>query len=351
MKKNLLFVILSLACVVNMHAQNLSAPEKATVRGEKITANWQDQTPDTYQNPVIAGDFPDPTIIRVGNTYYAAGTSGNSVSCYPLYESTDLINWKKIGHIFNEHPSWASSAFWAPELYYKDGTYFAYYTAKRKSDRVSCIGVATTKDIHKGFTDQGIIIDWGEEAIDAFVFQDDDNKTYIVWKAYGLTKGRQVELLCSELSDDGLHLVGEHFTFSDYAKGWKGGGDDEGPCLTKHDGTYYLFYSNGGCCDSRCNYCIRVARSKNLRSGWEQLPEPILQGSDVWRCPGHGTLVMTQDNRYFYMYHSFNVANFGVGRQGMLDELVWDKQTGWPIFKNGNTPSVKAPVPFKKTKQ
>jgi hypothetical protein len=59
---------------------------------------------------------------------------------------------------------------------------------------------------------------------------------------------------------------------------------------------------------------------------------------------------MTRDRRYFYIYHSFSVANFGVGRQGMLDELVWDKNTGWPKFKNGNTPSVKALVPFKKTK-
>jgi len=305
----------------------------------------------TYRNPVITGDFPDPTIIRVGKTYYTAGTSGNSVPCYPLYESTDLINWEKIGHIFNERPSWASGDFWAPELYYKDGTYFAYYTAKRKSNHISCIGVATTKDIHKGFTDQGIIIEWGEEAIDAFVFQDDDKKMYIVWKAYGLTKGRKVELLCSELSNDGLHLAGEHFTFSDYAKGWKGGGDDEGPCLTKQDGTYYLFYSNGGCCNNQCNYCIRVARSKNLRSGWEQLPEPILQGGDVWRCPGHGTLVRTQDKRYFFIYHSFSVSEFRIGRQGMLDELVWDKKTGWPKFKNGNTPSVVAPVPFKNTRQ
>jgi len=40
-----------------------------------------------------------------------------------------------------------------------------------------------------------------------------------------------------------------------------------------------------------------------------------------------------------------------IGRQGMLDEVIWDKETGWPRFKNGNTPSVRAEMPFAKTRQ
>src|SRR5690606_28960672 len=119
--------------------------------------------------------------------------------------------------------------------------------------------------IRKGFTDHGIIIEWGEEAIDAFVFQDDDGKLYIAWKAYGLTEGRDIEILASELSADGLSLVGEHFTLTDFSKGWQGAGD-EGQCVVKHNGYYYMLYSIGGCCDNRCDYRVMVARSKNLRS-------------------------------------------------------------------------------------
>lgn len=304
----------------------------------------------TYSNPVIPGEIPDPSIIRVGETYYACGTSFDFAPNYPIYESTDLVNWTRIASVFSEPPAWSSDDFWAPELFYKDGTFFVYYTTKRKDNRIACIGVATTKDIHNGFTDHGIIIEWGEEAIDAFVFQDDDETLYITWKAYGLTEGREVEILVSELSNDGLSLVGEHFTLTDHNKGWKGAGD-EGQCIVKRNGYYYLLYSIGGCCDNKCDYRVMVARSKNLKSGWEQLPEPILQGGEEWRCPGHGTLVTTPDNRYFYLYHSYNATDFEfIGRQGMLDELLWDEQTAWPFFKNG-TPSTSSETPFKNTKQ
>lgn len=311
----------------------------------------QSQTRGTYQNPVIPGDFPDPSVIRVGNMYYAAGTTSDFAPNYPLYESTDLVNWKQIGSIFNEQPAWTSENFWAPELYYHNGTFYVYYTAKRKSDRVSCIGVATTKDLRKGFTDHGIIIEWGNEAIDGFVFQDDDQKRYISWKAYGLTKGRPIEILASELSADGLSLVGEHFSLTRFDQGWKGAGD-EGQCLVKHGQYYYLLYSVGGCCDNRCDYRVMVSRSKNLKTGWEQFPEPILQGSEVWKCTGHGTLVTTPDNRYFYLYHAYHATDFEyIGRQGLLDELVWDKTSQWPRFKKGNTPSVAAQMPFPQTQQ
>lgn len=268
-----------------------------------------------------------------------------------MYESTDLVNWKQIGSVFNEKPTWTSDSFWAPELYYNNGTFYVYYTAKRRGDRVSCIGVATTQDLRKGFTDRGIIVEWGKEAIDGFVFQDDHQKSYICWKAYGLNKERPIEILASEISADGLSLVGEHFSLTRYDEGWTGDGA-EGQCLVKHGEYYYLLYSVGGCCDNHCSYRVMVSRSKNLKTGWEQFQEPILQGGDVWKCPGHGTLVTTPDNRYFYLYHSYNAIDFEyIGRQGMLDELMWDESTGWPHFKNGNTPSVTAQMPFLNTKQ
>ena len=306
----------------------------------------QSKNEPIYTNPVIAGDFPDPSVIRVGDTFYAAGTSNDFAPTYPLYESSDLVNWHQIGAVFDEPPAWTSEDFWAPELFYRDSTYYVYYTTKRQDNGIACIGVATTRDIHAGFTDHGIIIEWGEEAIDAYVFDDDDGKRYITWKAYGLTEGRDIEILASELSDDGLRLMGDPWTLTDHTQGWQGAGD-EGQCLVKRNGYYYLLYSVGGCCDNQCDYRVRVSRSKNLHSGWEQYPEPILQGGDAWRCPGHGTLVTTSDGRDFYLYHSYNATDFEfIGRQGLLDEIVWDAPTGWPRFKAGTTPSVTAPVPF-----
>ncbi|MBK5721847.1 family 43 glycosylhydrolase [Dysgonomonas sp. Marseille-P4677] len=305
----------------------------------------------TYRNPVIACDLPDPSVIRVGEDYYAAGTTSEFAPNYPLYHSRDLVNWERIGAVFNNPPEWIVGDCWAPELYYNDGTYFAYYTARRKSDNISCIGVATTTDIRKGFTDHGIIIEWGKEAIDAYVFKDDDGKLYITWKAYGLDK-RPIEILASELSADGLSLKGEHFTLSDPAKGWIERGD-EGQCIVKRNGYYYHFYSVGGCCDNRCDYRVHVARAKSLLGEWEQYePKPILQGGTAWRCSGHGTLVQSPEGRYFYLYHAYNAHDFEyVGRQALLDELMWDDNTGWPYFRYGDTPTAQAPVPFAGTVQ
>lgn len=303
-----------------------------------------------YKNPVILGDLPDPSVIRVENDYYVVGTSCDFAPNYPIYHSNDLVNWTRISSVFTEPPAWTSEDFWAPELYYNDGTFYVYYTTKRKDNGIACIGVATTSDIREGFTDHGIIIEWGEEAIDAYVFRDDDDKLYISWKAYGLTEGRDIEILGSELSDDGLQLVGEPFTLTDFSNGWQGAGD-EGQCIVKRNGYYYMFYSIGGCCDNRCDYCVKVARSKNIKFGWEQLPEPILQGSDSWKCTGHGTLVSTPDKRDFYIYHSYNATDFEyIGRQGMLDEILWNKETDWPYFENG-MPSEGAKMPFENTVQ
>ncbi|GHU67479.1 beta-xylosidase [Bacteroidia bacterium] len=305
----------------------------------------------TYRNPVIPGDFPDPTGIRVNENYYTAGTSSDYAPNYPIYHSVDLINWNRIGSIFNTPPEWIKGDCWAPELTHHNGRFFVYYTARRKSDGVSCIGVASTNDITQTFEDHGIIIEWGKEAIDAFVFQDDDGKRYILWKAYGLDN-RPIEILCSELSDDGLSLRGQAFSLTDPKKGWTGRGD-EGPCLIKHKEFYYLFYSVGGCCDRECDYHVFVARSKSLKGDWEQYDKnPILQGGGLWKCPGHGTIVVTPENRFFYLYHAYHSYDFEfIGRQGLLDELLWDEKGGWPFFRFGDIPSVQAETPFKNTVQ
>jgi beta-xylosidase len=305
----------------------------------------------TYRNPVIPGDFPDPTVIRVGEDYYAAGTTSDFAPNYPIYHSKDLINWERIGYVFFETPEWITGSCWAPELFYHNDTFFVYYTARKKSDNISCVGVATTKDIRAGFTDHGPLIEWGSEAIDAFVFQDTDGKLYITWKAYGLDNSRPIEILISELSPDGLSLVGEHFSLTKHDEGWLGRGD-EGQVIVKHGEYYYHFYSVGGCCDNRCNYRVHVARAKDLRGSWEQLADPILEGGELWRCSGHGTLVQSPDGRYFYLYHAYHLYNFEfVGRQGLLDEMLWDEQTKWPYFKMGTNPSAQTAVPFEGTKQ
>jgi beta-xylosidase len=301
----------------------------------------------TYRNPVIAGDFADPSVIRVGDTYYAAGTSSEWAPPYPVYVSKDLINWDYIGTVFNELPEWTIGSFWAPELFYHNETFFVYYSARRKSDRRNYIGVATTKDIRKGFTDHGCLLEWTNEAIDPFVIED-NGRLYITWKAYGLDSGKGVEILGSELAPDGLKLIGKAFTMLKAEReNWENGGT-EGEALFKHGPYFYMIYSGNDCCGPGCNYQVGIARAEKLQGPWEKFPgNPILVGDETWKCPGHGTVVTTPDGRYFYLHHAYNAVDFVyTARQGVLSEIIWDETTQWPAFRYGTTVPSQAESPF-----
>jgi xylan 1,4-beta-xylosidase len=297
----------------------------------------------TFQNPVIAGDFADPSIIRVGDTYYAAGTSSEWGPAYPVYTSKNLTDWTYVGPVFTELPAWTMGSYWAPELFYRNGTFYVYYTARRKSDKKSFIGVATTKDLKKGFTDHGILLEWTNEAIDAFVVED-GGKLYMTWKAYGLDKGRGIEILGAMLSDDGLKVTGKEFGLIKADKdGWEGGGA-EGQALFKRGEYWYMLYSGNTCCGPECNYQVGLARAEKLLGPWiKYAGNPVLVSDENWKCPGHGTVVTTPDQRYFYLHHAYNGRDFTfTGRQGVLSELIWDEATKWPSFRYGKSTPVRA---------
>ena len=285
----------------------------------------------TAQNirPVIAGDFADPSVIRKGNEYFAIGTSSEWAPHFPIFKSTNMKDWKQTGYVFDKAPDWTSGSFWAPEYYFHDNTYFIYYTARRKSDNVSYIGVATSQFPDKGFKDHGVIIEHGKEAIDAFVYND-NGQLYITWKAYGLDT-RPIEILGSKLSANGLSLEGETFSLLK---------DEpriglEGQSILKKGDYYYLFYSAGNCCGANCDYNVRIARSRNFKGPYELYEKnPALQENAEWKCSGHGTFVNTPEGKTYYLYHAYNKAStVFTGRQGMLAELIWPENNGWPLFK------------------
>lgn len=312
-----------------------------TITLATLAQTTQPAVKHTYSNAVIPGDFADPSIIRVGDTYYATGTSSEWAPHFPLFTSKDLVNWKQVGYVFNKTPEWASASFWAPELYYHNNTFYVYYVARRKTDNQSFIAVATAKDPLQGFTDHGIIIEHGKEAIDAYILND-NGILYMTFKAYGLDK-RPIEILGCKLTPDGLRRDGDYFTLlrDDDRKGM------EGQVHMKWNNHYYLFYSAGGCCGAGCDYNVRVARAEKIEGPYTNFEgNPILTQNDTWKCPGHGTFVQTALGTYAYLYHAYSKKeDVFTGRQGMLDELKWKEYTGWPFFTQGNSPSVTNPLP------
>ena len=50
----------------------------------------------TYLNPVLAGDRPDPNILKDGDDYYAAFSSFLYYPGVPIWHSRDLVNWRPL---------------------------------------------------------------------------------------------------------------------------------------------------------------------------------------------------------------------------------------------------------------
>lgn len=308
--------------------------------------NVDAQELEFYQNPVIRTDLADPSVIRFDGAYYASGTSSEWAPFYPIYKSTDLVNWIQVGHVFEHQPDWTEGSFWAPELYVYNDKVYCYYSARRKSDHKSYIGVAVSNTPEKVFEDKGPLVTIGSECIDAFVFND-NGQLYITWKAYGLDP-RPIEILCCKLSSDGLHLEGEPFSLltDEESIGM------EGQCMIRKGDWYYLLYSARGCCGPGSDYEVRVARSKKITEPFQKYSDnPILMCSDDFQACGHGTITPTPDGRLYYLCHSYQRdAKFYMGRQPILQELMFGSDQ-WPHFMTGRLATSRQPMPFEGIKQ
>lgn len=297
-----------------------------------------------YINPVRAGDFPDPSVIRTADGYWATATSSEWAPGFPLLHSDDLVNWEVRGSVFPTPPNWAIGSFWAPEISEYKGRYFVYYTARRK-DRRLAVAVATADFPGGPYTDHGELVAQQYGSIDAMPFTDQDGVRWLVWKEDGNSEKKPTILWLQRLRDDGLALVGERRELFRNDTPWEGA-VVEGPFVLFRDGYYYLFYSGAGCCGRGCNYALGVARARALAGPWEKDPaNPILTENEAWRCPGHGSIVRTKAGRYWLLYHAYPRDGFvATGREMVLDEVVFGGD-GWPTINGGRGTSLLAPAP------
>ena len=66
--------------------------------GLALSLSCFSQNRQSYQNPVIPGFHPDPSICRAGDDFYLVNSSFQYFPGVPLFHSKDLINWEQIGH-------------------------------------------------------------------------------------------------------------------------------------------------------------------------------------------------------------------------------------------------------------
>jgi xylan 1,4-beta-xylosidase len=331
-----------IACVATLLYVCLSAGTTATVAQQR----------NLYTNPVEAGDFPDPSVIRVGADYWAAATSSEWAPEFPILHSRDLINWQVVGSVFERRPEWSVGSYWAPEISEYRGRYFIYYAARRKSGSL-CVAVATARRPQGPYKDHGPLVCQEVGSIDGFPVTDENGRRYLLWKEDGNSVSKPTPIWAQPLSPDGTRLVGRRRELIHNDQPWEKhaslpyGDLVEGPAIVRHGGWFYMFYSGNFCCARECNYMMGVARSRKLLGPWEKNPaNPILAGNENWKCPGHGTVVQDGRGRDWLMYHAMHPKDFVyVGRQALLDEVKWNRN-GWPVINDGKGPSARAASPM-----
>jgi beta-xylosidase len=299
----------------------------------------------TYTNPALAGDYPDPSIIRVGNGYWATATSSEWAPEFPIMYSRDLVNWEVVGAVFQKRPSWSIGNYWAPEIASYRGRYFVYYVG-RKKDGPLCVAVATANKPAGPYKDHGPLVCQDAGSIDAMPVSDEKGVRYLVWKEDGNSRNQPTPIWAQQLSAEGTKLVGEPRELIRNDAAWEAQ-LVEGPFILRRGDWFYMFYSGNACCGRECNYALGVARSHKLLGPWEKhTGNPILKGNEKWRCPGHGSIVADERGRTFLFYHAYHAKDFVyVGREALLDEVKWNAE-GWPSINHGDGPSGRAPSPF-----
>ena len=312
----------------------------------------QEVTPPTpvvekFRNPIISTSLPDPSIVRTADgVFYLFATE--DIRNLPIYRSTDLIKWQYVGTAFNDdsRPRWnPQGGIWAPDINYVDGKYMLYYSKSTWGGEWTCgLGVASADKPQGPYTDHGALFiseDIGvQNSIDPFYIED-GGKKYIFWGSFHGIYG-------IELSDDGMSIK----------PGSKpvqiAGNQMEATYIHRRDGYYYLFGSNGSCCEgNNSTYQVIYGRSQNLfgpyvtKDGKRMLDgnfDVLLHGGSNVAGPGHNAEFITDDKGQDWMiYHGYMRSDPDAGRQVMMDRVEW--YDGWPLV-SGAQSSIESNRPY-----
>jgi beta-xylosidase len=273
----------------------------------------------TFANPVYNENFPDPFVLKDGDTYYAYATNGAGKQVQTL-TSKDLVHWKVGPDALPKVGAWGyNGATWAPEVLRRDdGTYVLYYTSSQ------CVGRAVATKPLGPFVDesrQPLVCQRTEGgSIDASPFRDAD-MLYLVWKNDGNSIGHPTSIWSQRLSPDGLRLVGPRTKIEQNDAVWEAA-VVEGPVLRKHDGRYYLFYSGGDYAGA--DYAVGYATCRTPLGPCKDAPEnPILKSACKASGPGHNALVDV-DGQTWIVYHAWLPNHAGDKRVLWIDRLDWN---------------------------
>ncbi|WP_337103097.1 glycoside hydrolase family 43 protein [Paenibacillus sp. YIM B09110] len=280
-----------------------------------------------YQNPVLSGFYPDPSVCRVGEDYYLVNSSFAYFPGIPIWHSRDLIHWRQIGHCLTRESqlqldqSGISGGVWAPCLRYNNGR---FYMVTTNQDHRGHFYVWTEDPA--GEWSEPVYVD--QEGIDPDLFFDKDGKIYFT--STGTAQGMglyQCEIDIStgrKLSDTRLIWTGF------------GGKFPEGPHLYKVNGYYYLMCAEGG---TEYGHMETIARSETPHGPFEScLYNPILShrsSNHPIQATGHADLLEAHDGSWWAVFLGIRPVGYPyrhhLGRETYLAPVIWTED-GWPII-------------------
>ena len=298
---------------------------------------------EKFSNPIIRGGYPDPSVCKVGDTFYLVNSSFEYFPGLPIHKSKDLINWELIGYGLHRKSQVDSTVnlidvqsnggIHAPTIRYKDGVYYiittnVYYDeVKKKADMVNFI--ITAENPAGPWSDPTHIV--GAPGIDPDLFFDDDGKVWYVGNQMPENPNfnGEGEIWLQELDINEFKLVGEkHLLW----RGACGGVWAEGPHMYKKDGRYYLLIAEGG---TSFNHAVMVALSDNIEGPYISNPRnPIITSRhlsyDNWvNSTGHGDIIELDDGRnYMVLLGIRNQIERGsnMGRETFIVPLSWERE-------------------------
>jgi arabinan endo-1,5-alpha-L-arabinosidase len=283
----------------------------------------------------VTGDVGvhDPSVVKRPDGTYLVAHTGNDIA---LKTSTDRTAFRNAGSVFPGGASWTttytggSRNLWAPDISYRNGQYWLYYSASSFGSNRSAIFLATSPSGNSGtWTHRGLVVEsrTGDNfnAIDPDLVVDDQGRW---WLSFGsFWSGIKMIALnpATGLRADGnlISLAGRN------------GGAIEAPNIVKRGSHYYLFVSFDYCCrGASSNYRVVVGRSTSVtgpyldRSGRALTSgggTEILAGQGSVHGPGHQDVFGDTDHDIL-VYHYY--ADNGASLLG-LNWLGWDS-AGWP---------------------